>query len=298
MRLHRRLVGVLAIVFSVALVAAACGGRQAETGQEKKQLKIAYINWDENIAVSHLYQALLQDKGYQVQLTELDAGPVYAGLAKGDNDLFLDAWLPSTHADYWAQYKNNLEDLGVWYDQATLNIAVPNYVQGINSIADLKGKASQFGGHITGIDPGAGETRIARDKMMPAYGLSPEYSLQVSSSTAMLAALDSAVKEQKPIVVTIWHPHWAYAKYPLKDLADPQKAMGDAEQLHSIGRKGFTQDFPQVAEMTKKLRLNDKQLADLENTVNSAQKGQETQAAKQWADKNPDVVNAFASAVK
>jgi glycine betaine/proline transport system substrate-binding protein len=294
----RGLVALIAALAAIVLVVAGCGGRTAETGQQAKKINIGYIAWDEDIAVSNLYKVLLVErKGYKpedVKLQELEAGPTYAGLAQGSVDLFLDAWLPSTHGDYWKQYQGKLEDLGIWYNQATLNIAVPNYLTDINSIEDLKGKAGMFNGAITGIDPGAGETRIVKNTMMPAYGLTPEYQLQTSSSTAMLAATEKAVNDKKPIVVTLWHPHWAYAKYPLKDLTDPKGAMGKAEEIHAVGRSNFGKDFPDVAEMVKKFKMDDKTLSTLENAVNSAPKGGEYAAAKAWADQNPQVINSFA----
>lgn len=292
-RKSRALAALVALFSVVVLVAAGCGGRGSQTGEQQKKINIGYISWDEDIAVSHLYKVLLQRKGYQVQLTELEAGPLYAGLAQGKVDLFMDAWLPKTHADYWAQYHNRIEDLGVWYDQATLNMAVPTYMTDVNSISDLKGREAEFGGKITGIDPGAGETRTVKNQVIPAYGLQG-FQLQTSSSTAMLSSLEQAVRDKKPIVVTLWHPHWAYAKFPIKDLQDPKGAMGGAEQLHSLGRQGFGHDFPQVTNMVKKFHLDDKTLADLENTVNSAPKGQEDQAAGKWADQHPQVVNSFA----
>ncbi|MGP4015721.1 glycine betaine ABC transporter substrate-binding protein [Saccharopolyspora sp. 5N708] len=292
-RRSRRLFALLAALAALVLVAAGCGGREVQTGQQQKTINIGFIAWDEDIAVTHLYKVLLEQKGYQVKTQELEAGPMYAGLSQGNIDVFLDGWLPETHADYWRQYGPQLEDLTVWYNQATLNIAVPKYMTDINTIADLKGKAAQFNGMITGIDPGAGLTRITKDNAIPAYGLSGEYNLQTSSTTAMLAALQKATEEQKPIVVTLWHPHWAYARYPIKDLQDPQGAMGKAEEIHAIGRKGFSQDFPEVTDMIKKFKLDDQQLASLEDAINNAGKGKEDDAARQWAAQNPAVVNTF-----
>ncbi|MFR9728756.1 glycine betaine ABC transporter substrate-binding protein [Saccharopolyspora sp. MS10] len=289
-----RWTALFALLAAVVLLAAGCGGRTPETGQQEKRIVIGYIAWDEAIAVSNLYKVVLERQGYQVRLTELEAGPTYAGLAQGNVDLFLDSWLPQTHADYWAQYHDRLEDLGVWYDRATLNIAVPNYLTDVNSIEDLRGRAGEFGGTITGIDPGAGLTRVTRDQVMPAYGLTGQYVLQTSSTTAMLSSLQRSVDAHQPIVVTLWHPHWAYAKFPIKDLADPRGAMGPPEQIHAVGRAGFRADFPQVTGMVQRFHLDDQQLASLENEVNSAPKGQEQAAAARWADAHPEVISSFA----
>ncbi len=297
---HRRrrwFVALVAALSALALILAGCGGRQASTGtgQQSRTINIGYISWDENVANAHLFKVLLERRGYRVNLVQLDAGPMYAGLAQGSVDLFQDAWLPSTHGDYWNQYKSRLQDLGIWYNQATLNLAVPNYVTGLNSIGDLKGRGAEFNGTITGIDPGAGETRIVKNNVIPAYGLAPEFQLSTSSSTAMLASLEKAYAARQPIVVTLWHPHWAYARYQLKDLADPKGALGAPEQLHSIGRQNFTRDFPDVTAMVRKFHLTDQQLSSLENAVVQAPKGQEDNAARQWADANPQVVGAFAN---
>jgi len=288
----KRLTALLAALAALILVAASCGG-ETGTGQESKRIKIGYIAWDEDVAVTYLFKQILEDRGYQVDITELEVGQIYAGLAQGNPDLFLDAWLPATHADYWNQYGSQLEDLGVWYDQATLNIAVPNYLTDINSLADLKGKGGMFGGKITGIDPGAGLSRTTKE-MLPKYGLQGEYQLQTSSTTAMLAALQRAIDAQQPIVVTLWHPHWAYARYPIKDLEDPRGAMGGTEQVHSVGRQGFSEDFPEVTSMLKKFKLTDQQLSSLENAINNAGKDGEQRAAKEWMEAHPEVINSFA----
>lgn len=289
----RKVVAIGAAVVSLAALTAACGGRAADnnTGQGKKAVKIAYINWDEDVALSNLYKTVLESKGYKVDLQLLDAGPIYAGLAKGDADLFLDAWLPATHEKYWKEFGAQLEDLGVWYDNATLNLAVPTYVKDVNSIADLKAKAADFGGKITGIEASAGETGIVQNNVIPKYGLDGTMSLLNSSTTAMLAGLEGAIKDQKPIVVTLWHPHWAYSRYQLKDLQDPQGAMGKGEQIHAVGRKGFAADFPALANIAKTLKMSDQQLAALEDAVQKAPKGQESNAAKQWADQNKEWVD-------
>ncbi|RIV18583.1 hypothetical protein D2Q93_13945 [Alicyclobacillaceae bacterium I2511] len=52
--------------------------------------------------------------------------------------------------------------------------------------------------------------------------------LIASSSPAMLTALQRAYQQHKPIVVTLWSPHWAFTKYKLKYLSDPQHVFGQS----------------------------------------------------------------------
>jgi glycine betaine/proline transport system substrate-binding protein len=261
-------------------------------GGESKQLTIGYIPWDEDIAVTYLWQHVLEEEGYEVEVQQLDVAPTFAGIAQGDIDLFFDTWLPVTHEDYWNQYGDQVEDLGVWYDQATLNIAVPEYVDA-ETIGDLKGMGDQFNGTITGIESGAGLTRVTEEEAMPTYGLEGEYTLRTSSTTAMLAELQKAVQNEEPIVVTLWHPHWAYSAYPIKDLEDPEGAMGEAEEIHVIGREGFTEDFPDLEGPISNFEMDDATLADLEKVVLQDNPDDPAAGVDQWAKANQDYVDGM-----
>ncbi|GAA3773246.1 glycine betaine ABC transporter substrate-binding protein [Micromonospora maritima] len=288
---------VLALAVTAALAlggATACGEKSDDASGAGKKITIGYMAWDEAIAASNLWQHILEDKGYRVQLKNLEAGLVYGGLANGDIDLFLDGWLPLTHASYVEKYGDKLEKLGVWHDDASLSIAVPKYVEGVDSLADLAGKAGTFGGEMIGIEPGAGLTKATQEQVLPQYGLDGSMKLKTSSTPAMLAALDGAIADKKPIVVTLWHPHWAYAKYELKDLTDPKSTLGKAEQINTFGRQGFSEDFPEVAAMLKKFKMDGDQLASLEDLMFNTHKGDEKKAVEEWLKANPDYLATLA----
>jgi glycine betaine/proline transport system substrate-binding protein len=288
-RFVRRIALALAAAFTLVSVAA-CGG---DSDSDGKKIRIGYISWDEAIAASYLWKNILESKGYEVELKNAEAGVVYQGLARGDIDLFLDGWLPQTHASYWDEYGDKIEKIGVWYENASLSIAVPTYVDQVNSLADLTAHADLFNGEITGIDPGAGLTQATQDKVIPTYGLSDAMRLKTSSTPAMLAALDAAIADREPIVVTLWHPHWAYARYELKDLADPEGTLGGAEEITIMARSGFSTDFPEVTEMLKKFRMDDQQLGSLEDLMFNVHKDDEEKAVEEWLKANPDYLGAL-----
>ena len=112
-------VALIAIVSLTLVVGCSSdGGKQpapAENGQEQNDqssknkgiIKIGMVNWAECVANSNLWKVILEDLGYQVKLTQLDAAPLYLGLEKGDLDIFLDAWLPITHETYWENIKTS-----------------------------------------------------------------------------------------------------------------------------------------------------------------------------------------------
>lgn len=287
MKKRGRILTALALAVALAITGGLAGGCASESGSSTGSdadggtIRIGWIPWDEDVAATYLWKALLEEEGYDVELTQLDVAPVFEGVASGDLDLFLDAWLPSTHEDYWAEYSDRLEDLAVWYDNGLLTWAVPEYVDA-DSIEDLVGREGEFDGRIVGIEPGSGLMRVSRESVVPGYGLEA-YDLVEGSTPAMLAELDRAVSDEEPIVVTLWRPHWAYSVYPLKDLADPQGLLGEAEEIHAVARDGFSADFPDVAEWIGSFQMNDDQLASLEDLVlNEYGAGNEEEAVAEW----------------
>lgn len=253
-----------------------------------KTVNIGYVNWAEAIAVSNLWKVILEEQGYDVEMKSLDAAPLFVGLSGGDLDIFMDSWLPITHQSYWEKYKDKLDDYGVWYTaDAKIGLVVPEYVD-IDSIEELNAHKDKFKGKITGIDPGAGIMK-ATESAIDNYGL--ELELIQSSEAAMMAALDKAYRSEEWIAITGWSPHWKFAKYDLKYLEDPKGSYGEAEELHTLANKDFTQSNPEVAEMMKKFKLNDSQIGTLEGYINDGMKPEE--AAKKWISENQELVDSW-----
>ena len=173
---------------------------------------------------------------------------------------------------------------------------MPSYMKGIDSLADLKGRASTFGRRITGIESSAGETALLKNKVLGAYGLDKEYRVVDSSTPAMLAELKRAYSHRQPIVVTLWSPHWAYSDYRLKKLKDPKGAWGTGDGVHTVARKGFAGDHPEVAKWLKDFRLSEQQLTGLEAEINKAGKGRQQDAVRAWLKQNPGLVDKLAPA--
>lgn len=273
----------------------AAGGGAVDVSQDtKKDLTIPIAaGWDEDVAVTNLWKYVLEQNGYTVEAPTLDIGPVFAGVAGGDYDFFFDTWLPNTHADYWKQFGDQVEDIGVWYDKAPLTIAVPDYMD-IDSLDQLKSIGDKVDKTIIGIDPGAGLTRVTKDDMMPAYGLD-DWTLKTSSTSAMLAELKTATEAQKPIVVTLWRPHWAYAAFPIKDLKDPKGAMGEPDEIHVIGSKEFAEADPGLVSALKNFHMDDDTLGSLEQQVLREHKDDPQAGVEAWAKEHQDFIDGMLS---
>ncbi|MFB7867524.1 ABC transporter permease/substrate binding protein [Streptomyces sp. NPDC056069] len=263
------------------------------TGHGKK-ISLGYIPWDEGIASTFLWKELLERRGYEVETRQLEAGALYTGLAGGQIDFQTDSWLPVTHAQYWEKYRNKLEDLGSWYGPTSLELSVPSYMKDVNTLADLKGKAGTFKGRIVGIEPSAGMMGILKDKVLKDYGLEGEYEVVDGSTPGMLAELKRAYAKKEPIAVTLWSPHWAYSTYDLRKLQDPKGSWGKGDGVHTLARKGFAAENPEVGAWLKRFKLSEKELTGLEAVIQETGKGKEQEAVRTWLDRNPGVAERLA----
>ncbi|MFF4751319.1 ABC transporter permease/substrate binding protein [Streptomyces sp. NPDC002514] len=298
--------GAVAVVGVVVLALVAGGLNLAGSGKAEagsgarpgkdagKTVDMGYFPWDEAIASTFLWDNILEDRGYKPNLKQLDPGPLYSSLAQGQMDIQLDSWLPTTHKAYMDKYGSQLADLGSWYGPTSLELSVPSYVKGIDSLADLKGQGKKFGGKIIGIEASAGEMATLNNKVLKAYGLQGEYQVVSSSTSAMLAELDRSIKNHQPVVVTLWSPHWAYGKYDLKKLKDPMTAWGQGERIHMVGKKTFSQDFPEFSGWLKNFKLTEGQLTSLEVAIQQGGAGNEKASARKWLDAQPGLEDKLA----
>jgi ABC-type proline/glycine betaine transport system substrate-binding protein len=159
-----------------------------DIGDDEGSISIAVFNgWPEGEAVSYLWQHVLENAGYTVELEYADAAPVFLGLSEGDYDVTLDVWLPLTHAAYVEQYGDDVVELGAWNDEAVLTVAVSADAP-IDSLDELAENADLFGNRIVGIEPGAGLTAAMEDAVIPGYGLE-DMDFSTSSTPAMLSEL-------------------------------------------------------------------------------------------------------------
>jgi len=239
------------------------------------KLRIGWTAWADAEIVSHLAARLLESRlGQPVQLVMADIGLQYQSVASGNLDVMLMAWLPRTHAPYWHRYATEMVNLGPIYTRARLGWAVPAYVPvgRLRSINDLKDPDLQarIGARIQGIDPGSGLMQ-ASEEALDSYGLT-ELELVSSSGAAMTAALDSAIRDQRWIVVTAWSPHWMFARWQLRYLEDPLGILGKRERVHVLVRRGFYEDFaPEITEFLSRfyIPLDELEAAMLEATNSS-----------------------------
>jgi glycine betaine/proline transport system substrate-binding protein len=280
----------------IALTGCTTGDSSAalKNGDEKEVTIAVFNGWDEAVAASVLWESILEKEGYDVTLEYADPAPVFTGVAAGDYDLTLDIWLPFTHKSYVEEYGEDMVDLGAWNEEGKNAIAV-NADAPIDSIAELAENADLFGNRIVGIEPGAGLTMATEERVIPTYGLE-DMEYVTSSTSAMLTELTSATKAGENIAVTLWEPHWAYGEFPLKNLKDPEGALGATESIHSFAASGFSESHPTVAGWMENFEMDLDTLYSLEKVLFVDYDGDDyAPIVEKWIEDNQEYVDGLTS---
>ena len=289
MKIRTRVLASLCLLAGLALGAATSAAAQSD-----KTVKIGWTAWSDAEFVTKLFKTLVEERtDHSVDLQMSAIGVQYQGIANGDLDAMLMAWLPDTHKDYYAKVKDDVENLGTLYKDAQLGWVVPSYVPKtkLASISDLKkpGVADKLGGKIQGIDPGAGLMQLS-NKTMKAYDLSGSYRLVSASGAAMTAALSRAYDDKAWIVVTGWTPHWMFGKWDLRFLKDPKGTLGAAQHIDALGRSGFSKDYPQLAAVLGNMHIP---LNDLQAAMYDARKTSYDEAIADFRKQHADLIDSW-----
>jgi glycine betaine/proline transport system substrate-binding protein len=279
----------LSSLFTALGLAATLGIASVAQAAAKPEIKIGYVEgWADSVATSQTAAAIIREKlNYPVKLVSVSAGIMWSGVARGDLDASLSAWLPVTHAQYYKKFKKDVVLEGVAENDAKIGLVVPDYVKA-KTIADLKKYKSNYNGVITGIDAGAGVMDKAQ-KAIKAYDLG--FTLAASSGAGMAVALDRAIRAKKPIVVTGWQPHWMFGRYKLRFLSDPKKVFGEAENVYAMINPKLEKKAPDVVAFLKKFQWKPGQIAKVMVDIKDGTKPAD--AAKKWVAANEAAVNGW-----
>lgn len=150
---------------------------------------------------------------------------------------------------------------------------------------------------ITGIEPGAGIS-VTTEKAIEEYDQLQGWEVDLSSTAAMMAELETAIEKKEPIIITGWNPHWMFAKYPdMKYLDDPKGVYGDVENINSLARLGFEEDNPEAFKFIDQFEWTPEDMEEImyesQDTGDSIEK-----IAEQWVEDNADRVAKWSEGVE
>jgi len=157
---------------------------------------------------------------------------------------------------------------------------------------DVEDYGEEINYTITGIEPGAGIT-LATDKAIEEYDNLEGWTQEESSTAAMTAELDKAIKNEEPIVITGWVPHWKFIKHPtMKFLDDPKEVYGSEEKLHTLVKIGLEEEKPEAFKLIDQFKWD---AEDMETIMfESKESGDEIdEVSKRWVADNEDKVSEW-----
>ena len=92
--------------------------------QAQDPVRIGWTAWSDAEFITKLAAQIIEDRmDREVELIQTDIAPQYQGLASGDIDMMMMAWLPGTHEDYMDAVGSDIVSLGILYGYARLGRA-------------------------------------------------------------------------------------------------------------------------------------------------------------------------------
>ncbi len=274
---------------------AGCGG--ADDQEVSREMDMVTVNWIEGLAMTYLQEQILETEyDMEVDVREVQGGGIaFSSVASGDRDFFNEAWLPTTHEGPWNESKDDLQKLGYTYRGTTAGLAVPAYMD-IDHVEELSEFRDELNGEINGIESGANVNDQAR-QILENNGVEG-FSVVASSGPATWQAMEDAIENEEPIVVTGWQPHWKWSEFDLKYLEGAQtgqtEVFGAPEDIFTIVGNDFIDRFPrEVVCFLQEFEANDEQVGSLMFAFKDRGDMSQEEAIQQWIEDNPEHVDQW-----
>jgi len=288
---------------AAALAAAIAGGPAFATEPEScAEVHFSDVGWTDITATTAVAGTVLRALGYETDVSILSVPVTYAGLSKGDIDVFLGNWMPSMEADL-APHRDDgsVEVLRPNLTGAKYTLAVSTSLAdaGLKDFADIAKFGDQLDNTIYGIEPGNDGNRLILDMIeKDAFGLGT-FDLKESSEQAMLAEAKRAERTGKGIVFLGWEPHPMNANIQMTYLTGGDEFFGPefgGATVYTNTRAGYVTECPNVGQFLTNLEFT---LA-MENTIMGKilDDGEDPDdAAADWLKANPEVLDGWLAGV-
>lgn len=276
------------LVFAVSL------GPGCRQGPRGKEVKLAYVHWDDEIAATYVVKNVLEEMGYDVQVFSVGDQVLWECLANGEYDATVSVWLPETQGHYYAEFANQVEVLGPNLEGVKIGLVVPDYVR-VSSLEELNEFNTRFDidndgrGEIIGVERDHPVMK-ATAKAVQEYHL--DFDLEYFSPEVMATLLEEAVREGRWVVATGWVPHWMFLRWDLRFLEDPRQVYGEQQYMTTIVRRGLKKEVPEVYRFLDRFSWEP---ADIEKVMLDIRVFgmNPDDAAKKWIEENRQKVHRW-----
>ncbi|HEX4648803.1 MAG TPA: choline ABC transporter permease subunit [Steroidobacteraceae bacterium] len=290
------------LLCSVALCQVAFGSPSASDGPGCRVVRLSDIGWTDVTATTALFGALLRHLGYRPEITVLSLPVTYASMKNRDIDVFLGNWMPSQEGDrksYVAE--GSVEVIRANLTGAKYTLAVPAYTYeaGLRSFADIARFGAELNYSMYGIEPGNDGNRLVLTMLRQnEFGVG-NFKLIESSEQGMLAQVERAVRNRRPIVFLAWDPHPMNMRFDLRYLAGGDTVFGPnygEARVDTNTRAGYPAQCPNVGRLLRNLSFTTQQEDRLMVDILDRHLSPEM-AAEGWLKANPTVVAAWLQGV-
>ncbi len=286
-------------LFAAALLCSALIATAHAEDARCATVKLGDPGWSDIAVTNGVARLLLDGLGYKAETQTLAVPIIFAGLQKGQVDVFLGNWMPAQQSNYDKFVATGEVDkvaqnlVGTEY-----TLAVPSYAYdaGVKTFADLDKHADRFKHTLYGIAAGSPANISIQDMIKgDEFGLG-DWKLVESSEQAMLVQVGRAVKRKDFVVFLGWTPHPMNVQYDMKYLKGGEKYFGDSGTVNTLARKGYAQQCPNVGKLLANLAFTQEMENAVMNEVLSKNAGND-EAVKAWLKANPQVVEGWLQGV-
>ncbi len=270
------------------------------TAAHARTVVIGHVNLSFYEATAAVFQNVLERSGYNVAMKKGPHSMMYPLLAEGEFDLFVAAWLPNTHQQYWEEYGKDLTLVTPLYSDAKLFWAVPEYVpeSAVKSVADLAKPevAAKMDKTIRG--PGADSGLMMRSKtLMEHYGLSQSgYELSPGKAEDWIKAFNANIKARNWFVMPLWQPQYLNKVAKLRILEEPENILGKADTAWLVAHNSANAKIPRhIFDILKRMEFSVKWITELDYLVN-VEGFSPREAARIWMTQHPYTVDYWIDA--
>ncbi|MFI9105463.1 glycine betaine ABC transporter substrate-binding protein [Streptomyces fildesensis] len=223
-------------------------------------------------AAAAVTQRILEDAGHEVRTIEAPHQRLFALQALGEIDVLVSAWLPSSHGEYLAAYRDDVHVLGPHYEPYCV-WAVPSYVpvDAVSEVADLARSdvATRMTRAIDGINPGAGISRFSA-AMVKEYGLDRHrYTFRPGTEHTFVNRVERGIAEREWFVIPIWRPQYLNLLHGLRPIAEPKGLLGGVDAASPIiTDRAMAVIAPEALERLQGLHLGNEGVESIDKLIN------------------------------
>jgi len=295
------LAGAAASAAMVGSAAAAAVGTNGEPAT-CQTVRFSDVGWTDVTSTTALISQLLRSIGYSPTITVLSVPVTFASLQNKDIDVFLGNWMPAQEADRSRYVQDgSVVVIGANLTGAKYTLAVPayTYAAGLTDFKDIQRFGPALNNSIYGIEPGNdGNRHVLEMLKQNQFGLG-DFKLVESSEQGMLAQVERAYREKKPIVFLAWEPHPMNMRFDLKYLTGGDEAFGPnfgGATIYTVTRKGYSAECPNVGRLLSNLKFSLRGESEMMAAILDRHEAPDI-AASEWLKANPTATKAWLDGV-